>query len=289
MAKTSIQWTDKTWNPTVGCTKVSPGCAGCYAERMARRLKAMGRPEYQDVVNDKGHWAGKVNLVPDRLEQPLHWRKPSMIFVDSMSDLLHPWIFDTGHETFVDEVFAIMAATPWHTYQILTKRAAIMRDYTSNPRREIYVRHALQGIYNTSAHNAESTPEFTWPLPNVWLGVSVENQDTADERIPLLLQTPAAVHFISAEPLLSDLQIDYFLGKLPEDEDGAPYLEHIDWVITGCESGTRRRPAKLDWFRSLRDQTKAAGAAFFLKQMEIYGRVVHMPELDGRQWVEYPK
>lgn len=261
MSKTKIQWTEAVWNPLAGCTKVSPGCAHCYAERMAKRLKAIGRPEYQDVVDDKGRWTGRVTLVPERLEQPLKWKKPRMIFVNSMSDLFHEDVPDD----FILAVFSIMLEAERHTFQLLTKRPERMRK-----------------ICNA----------LIYPLPNVWLGASVEDQKRADERILWLFQTPAAVRFLSIEPMLGpiDLQMSTWFNNNSETKHNLPPNGvGLDWVIAGCESGPKARPASPDWFRSLRDQCQAAGVAFFLKQMVIDGKLVHTPELDGRRWVEYPE
>lgn len=294
MAKTKIEWTDENWNPTVGCSRASVGCSNCYAERMARRLQAMGRPEYQSVINSRGRWTGKVAPVPSRLEIPLHWKKPRRVFVDSMSDLFHEHLFESGNESFIDEVFAIMAATPHITYQVLTKRPGNMLKYMNNKRRDIYIEHALETIYGEKGWCA---PEFEWPLPNVQLGASVENQDAANDRVPLLLKTLAAVRFLSCEPLLGPVDISLFLNAWHECSYEIP---PIDWVIVGGESGPYARAMHPDWVRSLRDQCKAANVPLFFKQwgewappeIDRYGPSEVLP-LDGsctsnRQYIAFP-
>jgi protein gp37 len=257
MATSKIEWTDTTWNPVVGCRKVSPGCTHCYAERMAGRLKAMGRPGYQDAVDDKGRWTGRVSLLYERLFQPLTWRRPRRVFVNSMSDLFHP---DVPFE-FVDDVFDVMArnclASNRHIFQILTKRPDRMHQYFR------------QGKNYYGDHI---------PLPNVWLGVSVENQEAADERIPLLLQTPAAVRFLSCEPLLGP--VDLGRRVIPPGQSWAREVElawgdteELDWVIVGGESGPGARPMHPDWARSIRDQCVAASVPFFFKQHGEWSKV----------------
>jgi protein gp37 len=241
-----IEWTEKTWNPVTGCDKVSAGCKNCYAETMAKRLQAMGTRGYDGVVNEHGHWTGKINLVPDALDKPLHWRKPQLVFVNSMSDLFHEDVpFD-----YIDQVFDVMERCPQHTFQILTKRPERLAEYCN-----------------------------LWdelPLPNVWLGTSVEDQPAADKRIPHLLRCPAAVRFLSCEPLLGPLDLEHLpsvsgfgrnldalssAGALGSDVPG-----RIDWVIVGGESGHHARPMHPEWARQLRDQCLAASVPFFFKQ-----------------------
>lgn len=284
-AKSSIEWTEATWNPTVGCTHVSPGCDNCYAARLASgRLKHL--PTYAGLA-DGGKFNGTVRLIADRLDQPLRWKTPRMVFVNSMSDLFH----DDVPDSFIAEVFGRMAAVQRHTFQVLTKRHGRMRSLLNRPdfRDEVY-EHAWaydqQGIYDPFGQD----PGW-WPLPNVWLGVSVENQRWADIRIPALLDTPAAVRFLSCEPLLGPVDVGRWVGC------GDPAHRHtgscalfgadhrIGWVITGGESGQGARMASNDWFRTIRDQCTAAGVAYFHKQNgnKKYGR-----ELDGRTWDEFP-
>lgn len=256
--KTEIAWTDSTWNPTTGCTKVSQGCKNCYAERI------FARPYPGRKFTD-------VRTHSDRLEQPLHWKKPRRIFVNSMSDLFHEAVPDE----FIDQVFAVMEYSPRHTYQILTKRPIRMVAYFKNrERREVSTGLLVPSCITTEMYLDHALP-LVWPLPNVHLGVSVENQEAADERIPLLLQTPAAVRFLSIEPLLEPVN---FMRVLLEEnlsrprpqswapEDFAPGAK-IDWVIVGGESGPHARSMDLAWVRSLRDQCKAAGIPLFVKQL----------------------
>jgi three-Cys-motif partner protein len=231
--KSAIEWTDATWNPVTGCTKVSPGCKHCYAERLAARLQLMGNPRYRNGFD--------VTLHPDQLTLPLRWRDPKRIFVNSMSDLFH----EAVPEEFIRQVFETMARAHWHTFQILTKRAERL---------------------------AELAPRLLWPS-HVWQGVSVENSQHT-WRIASLRKVPAAVRFLSIEPLLGPIE------DLP--------LNDIGWVIVGGESGPHYRPIKRAWVRGIRDQCMAAGIPFFFKQWggqtpKSRGRL-----LDGRMWNEMP-
>lgn len=206
----SIEWTDATWNPVTGCTKVSPGCKNCYAERFAERFRGTAGHPFEQGFDLKA-W-------PERLDQPLRWREPRRIFVNSMSDLFHPEVADA----FINQVFAIMEKASWHQFQVLTKRPERARELSEH---------------------------LPWP-ENVWLGASVENQDYT-WRIDELRNTPAAIRFLSCEPLLGPLELD---------------LEGIQWVITGGESGPGARPCDPRWIRGIRDQCEAANVAFFHKQ-----------------------
>jgi protein gp37 len=247
MAQSSkIEWTDATWNVISGCSPLSEGCQNCYAQRMARRLAGRcGYPPYPD------HF--KVTLHPDRLEDPLRWRKPRMVFVCSMSDLFHESI----HWSVVEAVFMTMVKARQHVFQVLTKRADRMLEFVS-----------------------ECFPGLDRCSPHIWLGVTAENQKRADERIPLLLQTPAAVHFVSCEPLLGPVDFKWRTDGKPCSHLGClSHTSHacegcgriggrvgIDWLITGGEAGPGARPSHPDWFRSLRDQCLAAGVPYFHKQ-----------------------
>ena len=225
MAKTTISWTDYSWNPVTGCTPISSACDHCYARSIATRFT--GTPSWPNGF--------KVTCHPERLEQPLHWRKPGRVFLCSAGDLFH----EDVPEAFIARVFARMAACRQHTFQILTKRPERMLD-----------------IVNLACR---AVPEH-WPLPNVWLGVTAENQEMVDARIPLLLQVPAAVRFVSVEPMLGPLDL---LDYLPwGNNDPAAKL---DWVIAGGESGPHARPMHPDWVRSVRQQCTAAGVPFFFK------------------------
>lgn len=271
---TSIAWTDVTWNPVRGCSRVSKGCENCYAERIAARFSGPGMPyEHFAYVNDSGessrrhHWTGRVEMVESALDWPLRWRgskraleegRPSRIFVNSMSDLFHEKLSDED----IDRVFAVMALAKQHTFQVLTKRAERMRTYMEkrdwsdalNAATNLFVRR-LDGPLHLAG-------EIVPPLPNVWLGVSVEEQATADERIPLLLQTPAAVRFVSYEPALGPVDFSAHGGLHCEGATGL-----IDWMIVGGESGPDARPFDLAWARAVIEQCREAGVACFVKQI----------------------
>jgi protein gp37 len=252
MGKTKIEWTrsddgsaGETWNPVTGCTKVSDGCDHCYAEKITERF------------HGKGSFA-QVQLHPDRLDAPLRWRKARRVFVNSMSDLFHQGVPDE----FIAQVFAVMAMTPQHSYQILTKRHGRMRSLLENAERG--APSWLDLVRGWVVGNSYGAPgSFSWPLPNVWLGVSVEDQKRADLRIPALLDTPAAVRFISAEPLLGPVDLQHSLNADPHSWRHASAL---DWVIVGGESGPGARPMELDWARSLVEQCQRAGVPVFVKQ-----------------------
>jgi len=282
-----IEWTDETWNPVTGCSKISPGCQNCYAERMAKRLQAMGN--YPDGFD--------VTVWPERLKQPLRWRKPRRVFVCSMGDLFHK---DVPASTILD-IWHVMEQCPQHTFQVLTKRPERMRD-----------------VLGLSGAGLDAPP-----LPNVWLGVTAENQECADKRIPILLECPAAVRFVSVEPMLGpvclpddaeyceycgyefDRQIkdwgqwlEVYCGDCQQDHDSTVYggglgngSACIGWVIIGCESGPKRRPCKLEWVRDLVEQCREASVAPFNKQVDLGGRV----SKDPAEWPadlrvqEYPK
>jgi protein gp37 len=287
--KTGIEWTDATWNPVTGCAKVSQGCKHCYAEREWPRMTKLV-PAYA------GRQFTDVRTHSDRLEQPLRWRKPRMIFVNSMSDLFHPDVPDA----FIDHVFAIMVLAKQHTFQVLTKRPARMREYLSQRTEELssddwFLNAALaRSVFAASKAAGDPLPGNAplmlagrWPLPNVWIGVSIEDQVAAGERIPLLLNTPAAVRWVSMEPLLGDVTLTDVpnvlgvaegqrhldaLGGFAWECDGPDYVDtcnigsRIDWVVVGGESGPKARPMHPDWARSLRDQCAAAGVPFLFKQ-----------------------
>lgn len=261
--KTGISWTDTTWNPVTGCTRVSEGCRNCYAEGLAAtRLKDSPRYKGLAVMSPSGpHWTNKINLHPELLLQPLSWRKPRRIFVNSMSDLFHKDVPDS----FIDQIVATMALTPQHTYQILTKRADRMRSYFSKLPTNINC-NRYQAIFD--AANVQFGSRHThWPLPNVWLGVSVESQEFAKERIWPLLQTAAAIRFVSAEPLLGPLDLEVIESLCKDWCVGATIGTYLDWVIVGGESGPHARPFKLEWARNLRDQCRGSGVPFFAKQL----------------------
>lgn len=250
---TGIEWTDETWNPIVGCTVTSPGCTNCYAMRQAARLLD-GNPRTSHYagttkkVNGNAVWTGKVAMAPDKvLLEPYHAKWPKRYFVNSMGDLFHPNV----PAQWIDRAYAVMALSPTMTFQILTKHPEMMQAYWHDvPERW---REIAKQVRTVQEFNAPDVSSFTKPLANVWLGVSVENQAMADERIPLLLNTPAARRFISAEPLLGPVNIGQWFNLL-------------DWVIVGGESGKGARPMHPDWARALRDQCAEAGIPYFMKQ-----------------------
>lgn len=249
-----IEWTDRTWNPTTGCNKISRGCKNCYAEVMHRRLAAMGQPKYQKPFS-----AGVVTH-NDTLREPFTWRKPSMVFVNSMSDLFHKDV----PFSFIKEVFITMEMTPHHTYQVLTKRPARMALFF----------HSLGSRYKS--------------LPNVWLGTSVENQEQSEKRIPFLLACPAAVHFLSCEPLVGPVNFrDVWLPTKIGISIRSSAI--IRWVIAGGESGAKAEPMHPDWVRSLRDQCQQSGIPFFFKQWGGRNKKAAGNLLDGRQHLEFPE
>jgi protein gp37 len=317
---TGIEWTDATWNPVAGCSLVSPGCTNCYAMKMAARVEAMakaqGKPSHYAGTTQPSKagavWTGKVNLAPDSiLYQPLRWKRPRKIFVNSMSDLFQKGV----SEEWLDLIFTVMQDAHWHTFQILTKRAEEMRDYMK-------------------CHYPKNPPK------NIWLGVSVEDQERARERVPALLDTPAAIRFLSCEPLLDAIDLQSNLGgtlwiggqrgcdgtHIGNGTPDCPAHRHhhhddrcqrgIDWVIAGGESGTGARAIQAEWARSLRDQCAAAGVPFFFKQWGEWAPDPEMPSelqehyelrgewegtscrigkkkagnhLDGRQHLEFPR
>lgn len=246
-----IEWTEKTWNPIIGCDKVSEGCKNCYAMRMAWRL--MHNPKtaakYDGVAKKTEggaiNWTGNLNFLSDVLTLPLRTKKPTVWFVNSMSDLFH----DEVPNEWIDAVMQVIEHTPHHTYQVLTKRPGRMAAYFNAYYPYLYKKAGYKG------------------LENLWLGVSVEHQKAADERIPHLLATPAAVRFLSCEPLLGPVDIAKACGTSAIAK-GFSYLsfQEIQWVIVGGESGPNARPMHPDWARSLRDQCQAAGVPFFFKQ-----------------------
>jgi protein gp37 len=247
---TLIEWTDKTWNPITGCTKVSAGCKNCYAEGVANRFWGDRPFSY-------------LQFHPERLLQPLKWRKPCMVFVNSMSDLFHEQI-NPGR---LDQIFAMMALTPQHTYQILTKRPERMLEYLCGESRHGKILLASKGNPNIPSGMYPLAPH--WPLPNVWLGVSAENQKAADERIPLLRQIPAAMRFLSCEPLLEEVR------------NGLGFKDGINWVIVGGESGPKARPCDITWIRSIVQQCKDAGVPCFVKQLGSRPTIQSLPEMGG--------
>lgn len=280
---TAIEWTESTWNPVTGCDRVSPGCDHCYAQALARRLKAMGSPRYQKDGSRKTSGPGfGVSLHPDKLAEPFTWRRPRTVFVNSMSDLFHNEVTDE----FIAQVFAVMSAAADHRFQVLTKRP---RRMVTLLQRASFLKAVQAAAMNWTGDNVE------WPLPNVWLGISVENQKWADQRIPLLIETPATVRFLSCEPLLGPLDLDrHLLGSHQQSIDRHVQLAEqarqlIHWVIVGGESGPNSRPIRSDWVRSLRDQCVGAGVPFFFKQWGGRTPKAGGRHLDRRTWDELPQ
>jgi protein gp37 len=235
--QSDIEWTDATWNPVTGCSKISPGCTRCYAEKFAERFRDVPGHPYQQGFD--------LRLWPERLDVPLRWKAPRMIFVNSMSDLFH----DRVPDDFIAQVFATMRKATQHTFQVLTKRAERLADW--------YDRH----------------PQFEM-LPNVWIGVSVEDRKYGLARLPWLRRVTSFVRFLSVEPLLEDL--------------GPIDLSGIDWVIAGGESGPGARPMKPEWAIGVRDQCRAAGVPFFFKQWGGVWKKRNGRVLEGRTWDEMP-
>ena len=315
--KTNIEWTHSTWNCLRGCSVVSSGCKNCYAQSVAYRFSGKGQFYEGFAVLKNGHasWTGKVEFIEEHLLDPIRWKTPRMIFVNSMSDLFHENVTDEMR----DQIFAVMALSPQHKFQCLTKRPERMRAYLSEPRilpgleatpsnsrqaigltmigmitGDQKVARLVANMQGDCTVNGEPGCEgelSEWPLPNVWMGVSCEDQKTADERIPILLQTPAAIRFISAEPLLGPINLDSILGgtqwiggqrgcgethrgngtpecpKTPHHHHDERCNRGLDWVIVGGESGPGARPCRLWWCHDLIIDCRDAGVAVFLKQM----------------------
>ncbi|HRJ90057.1 MAG TPA: phage Gp37/Gp68 family protein [Pyrinomonadaceae bacterium] len=320
---TKIEWTERTWNPITGCSRVSEGCKNCYAEKMTRRLEAMGSPKYRGILNEHGRFNGGVRFDESALLVPLKRKKPTTYFVNSMSDLFHENIADE----WIDKVFAVMALAPQHTFQMLSKRAKRMREYVNwkceHLERRDKIAEASFNLNDEIGANEHGEYAFSdsqcfvqadrWPLPNVHLGVSAENQEQADARIPDLLETPAAVRFVSAEPLLGEIDFSQFLpnpamcgfcGFVPYEGmerflqiqgDGVTCIRctqplpsrMIDQIIVGGESGPNARPCNVDWIRSIVNQCQTAGVAVFVKQLgsgrsEYSGAARIQPVGDGK-------
>lgn len=276
--KSGIEWTETTWSPVTGCTKVSAGCKNCYAEREV---------ESRWSKNPKSVWYGRkftdVQTHPDQLAAPIRWKAARRIFVCPRADLFH----EAVPEQFIIDVFMVMAYASQHTFQVLTKRPERLRDVMQM----ITAKPMSSNVWGTALElarrfeNADHAHDYIIQqieagFPNVWLGVSVEDQETANERIPLLLQTPIAVRFLSMEPLLGAVDLD----RVWIAYDGETWL---DWVIVGGESGPNARPMHPDWARSLRDQCVAAGVPFFFKQWGEWGPEIHMPVKDSYRWPIY--
>lgn len=296
---TAIEWTDTTWNPVVGCTAVAPGCAHCYAAKLAA-TRLRHRPEYARLATyTKGiaRWTGQVRLLPERLTEPLSWRKPKRCFVCDMGDLFHE---DVPFE-FIDKVFAAMALTPHITYQLLTKRPERMVEYLecggSGPLGAYGVTDRLSYLVGDAT--------FPWPLSNLWLGTSISTQADAAANVQHLLRCPAVVRFLSVEPLLERILLDdrnmvadetyhdYLRGRRgctsqavavrPEDTTA------IHWVIVGGESGPKARPCDEEWIKSIVDQCRAAAVPCFVKQFGSQMRLNSRKGNDPAEWPEWAR
>lgn len=281
MATTKIEWADAVWNPITGCTPISEGCANCYAKRMANRLKGRAGYPADDPFRVTIH---------NRFDEPLRWRKPRRVFVCSMGDLFHD---DVPHSA-LDRIFSEMILEYEHTFLVLTKRPERMLEYFNSA-------SLFRNIFDPNIR--------LLPSPNLWIGVTAENQARAEERIPILLQIPAAVRFVSIEPMLGQVDLRRAFGT---EGPRQTYIEQLDWVICGGETGPGARPVHPDWVRSLRDQCQAAVVPFFFKQWGEWGPYISAPDhfmvkywdngivslktgkklsgrlLDGREWNEFP-
>lgn len=323
-----IEWTDETWQVTTGCEEVSPGCGHCYARTMSKRLRAMALADiavgkdpgkkrfYIDAVDDNGRWTKSVVTRPDALEEPLRWKKPRAVFVDSMSDLFHPSVpFE-----FIIASLGVMNAASMHTFQILTKRPERMAEccellsaagglgkyIRSDSGREV-LRSYFDAVAKTEVIGGRTYRTMDdpwmqvmnaaaislWPLPNVWLGTSVENMDCMS-RIDHLLECPAAVRFISAEPLLE--RTDFAFRNRVDDK------RRIDWVIVGGESGPNARPCNVQWIREIVEDCGIAGVPVFVKQLgaapvwepeefheEVEGGLLNLKDKKGGDPDEWPR
>lgn len=325
MAETKIEWTDTTWNPVIGCRHVAEGCRHCYAETMSKRLAAMGKKDYASILDAKGKFNGRAITRPETLAEPLHWKKLRRVFVNSMSDLFHE---DVPFE-FIAAVFGIMAACPQHTFQVLTKRPERALEFMQWRWRPANVPNTgrtpgghparmIGGVkgWNNSEPSRAMADCVSWayefgsddvrdkltdaipitvssPLPNVEFGVSLSDQGTADYAVPLVLRIPAAVRFVSAEPLIEAVNLRELNAVATAVRDGKPLVVRdqvdalggvgggplamllgygekraaLDWIIVGGESGPSARPCDVAWIRSIAQQCKAAGVPVFVKQL----------------------
>jgi protein gp37 len=272
-----------------GCTPCSEACRACYAKSFATRFAGSN-------AFPKGF---EVTLHENRMLQPFHWKKPRRIFVCPTGDLFH----DEVPDEFIDRVFSVMVRCPQHTFQLLTKRAERMRDYFRDiaENRNGAPQRFLK-LCDTTTMGAVIDMRLGRPVPNIWAGVTAENQPRAEERITMLLQTLVAVRYVSVEPMLGSVDlrnlrahngalIDALCGDVKTPDGKEIYAAcpgKVDWTICGCESGSGRRPMNPDWARSLRDQCVDAHSPYFLKQMEVGGKLMEMPKLDGVTWAQFP-
>ena len=319
----AIEWCDATWNPIVGCSIISPGCTNCFAMKTAGRWRLKSDSIYSGLTiptHGGPVWSGKLAFQQSVLTAPLKWKRPRKIFVNSMGDLFH----EDAPDKWIDRVFAVMALAPQHTFQVLTKRSARMRKWASNPETPRRLAFAAVKVADVAADNgifkaraaaraagveSAGCPSIHWPLPNCWLGISAEDQRRADERVPDLLATPAAVRFVSAEPLLGPIKfwrvdedagawrgcgVKVSGGVTPSTPDSPPegYDDSqpwLDWIIVGGESGPGARPMHPGWARAIRDQCAAADVRFFFKQWGCWapsslGREIALASSEVRIW-----
>jgi protein gp37 len=251
-SRTGIEWTDATWNPFRGCSPVSPGCANCYASRTARRgaLSGPGRP-YEGLITSSGKWTGDVRFAEDKLDEPIHWKDPRRVFVGSMSDPLHAGFSDRE----IAAVFATMRATTRHTYQLVTKRPLRYVELGDFGDFEDLVEHESEELAGRNGW-CHADGDLSWPLPNLHLLVSCEDQRRYEERVRVLLECRAAVRGLSLEPLLDHIDL-------------GPELSELDWVIVGCEKGPGRRPCDVRWILDIVRQCRRRGVPVFVKQVEV--------------------
>lgn len=307
--RTGIEWTDSTWNPVRGCSLVSEGCKNCYAMHVAARFSGPGQP-YEGLArrrsNGEPQWTGEARVIEKQLLDPLRWKKPRRVFVNSMSDLFHESLADDQ----IDRIFAVMALADRHTFQVLTKRPARMSRYLS----WVGLRKRIANRANAIMRASRSTGGFDralshrflwsdmehaqpgewcnrlsgiaddqWPLPNVWVGTSVENQAAADERVPALISTPAAVRFLSCEPLLGPLDLSPYMGVAPNiTGDGIMRFSDLDWIIVGGESGPKARPCRVEWIEDIVLRCRNSGVPVFVKQLGAAPYVAN--DHDSESW-----
>jgi len=251
---TKIEWTEKTLNPIIGCSKVSEECRGCYAERMAQRLVNMGNQDYTGLV-DNWQWTGKTRFLPKRLNEAFRWRKPTMCFLVSMGDLFHKTVMLSDIDTVLDTCVNL----PQHTFLVLTKRV-----------------WRAQSYFERRACN-----DWGGVVPkNIWVGTTAGTQSSVDHHLSHLVRIPASVRFLSAEPLLERIDITPYTDLMDRG---------IDWVIAGCGTGNEKRPTDPIWVRHLKDQCTASCIPFFLKKLKIDGKAVSMPRFDGQVWNQMPE
>ncbi len=279
--RSGIQWTEASWNPVRGCSVISPGCHNCYAMKQAHRFSGTGKP-YDGLtkltVASGPQWNGEVRFIESMLDQPLRWTRPRRIFVNSMSDLFHDGVSNEQ----IAAVFGVMAASPQHTFQVLTKRPERMREwfrwYEGDSGAGASATAAVFAAEDATGRNLDVDHfcDARWPLPNVWLGVSAEDQKRWDERVPVLVDTPAALCWVSAEPLLGPIDMSGGIWEPPGSYFQLPGMSEpqwdsgngfLDWIVVGGESGSGARPCRIEWVFNMVEQCRRAGVPIFVKQM----------------------